>query len=168
MRILMLTLIPILSILLESVFFSNIPLWGAIPDFILIFVTFYALTNGSRSGFGYGFMCGLLEDLYLGRFLGTNAVALALTALLIGKLEVNVFKDNVLVGAAGVLAATVLDALFMLGLAWVGNHDVMINRAMLWELGGKLILNGVLSVPLYMIYYRTAKEYFARTPDYRG
>ncbi|NLB18796.1 MAG: rod shape-determining protein MreD [Syntrophomonadaceae bacterium] len=162
MRYLLLVLIPFGSILLDSVFFSRFTLWGAIPDLILIFITFYALFHGSRPGFMYGFLCGLFEDLYLGRFIGANALSKALVAFIIGKLEVNVFKDNLMVGFIGVILATVINFIIMTVLFLVTTPDMVFNQAILINLGGQLIYNGLLSLPLYIWYYRVARKYIVK------
>ncbi len=168
MRYLVLLLIPLLSIFLESTLFGHFTLRGVGPDLILIFVVFFALINGSRNGFGYGFLCGLLEDLYLGRFIGMNAISKALTAFVIGKLEVNVFKDNILVGFGGVVLATVFNSIVMLLLALISMPQMVIDKSILYDLSGQLVYNGLLSIPFYVWYYKAARSGFLKVSKYRG
>lgn len=158
MRILLLIVIPYLSIFLESTLFSRYSLRGTVPDLVLIIVTFYALLNGRKAGFSYGFVCGLFEDLYLGRFIGMNALAKGLTGYVVGKLEVNVFKDNILVGFGGVIFSTVLNSTLMLLLAQIGHPHLVIDRSFLINLSGQVVYNGLLSIPFYVWYYRISKS----------
>jgi len=167
LRYFLLFLIPFLSIFLESTLFARFTLRGVVPDLILIFVVFFAIINGSRTGFGYGFLCGLFEDLYLGRFIGMNALAKGLSAYLIGKLEVNVFKDNLMVGFGGVLLATVFNSILMLLLALITMPDLAIDKFILLDLSGQLVYNGLLSIPFYIWYYRAARNGLLKAPRYR-
>jgi rod shape-determining protein MreD len=143
-------------------------LGGAIPDLILVFVTFYAILNGSTRGFSYGFLCGLFEDLYVGRFVGMSAISKGLTALVIGKLEVNVFKDNIFVGFGGVVLASVLNSILMLLLAMVTGKSLMLDKSTLFKLGEQLIYNGLLSIPLYVWYYRSSKSGLLKVSKHKG
>lgn len=168
MRVLLLIVIPYLAIFLESTLFSRFSLRGTVPDLVLIFVTFYALLNGKRAGFEYGFLCGLFEDLYLGRFIGMNALAKGLTGYLVGKLEVNVFKDNILVGFGGVIFSTVLNSILMLLLAQLGHPNLVIDKSFLINLSGQVVYNGLLSIPFYVWYYKISKKDSFNTSKYKG
>ena len=110
MRILVLILLPWLAIFLQSTIFSFYTIKGTTPDLVLVFVTFFALFNTAKKGSGYAFFCGLLEDLYMGRFIGLNALSKGLTAYIVGKVQGNVFKENIFVGVLGVLVAMIKPA----------------------------------------------------------
>lgn len=168
LRYLVLFLIPFLSIFLESTLFGHFTLRGVGPDLLLIFVVFYAIIYGSRKGFSYGFLCGLLEDLYVGRFIGMNALSKGLTAYVIGKLEVNVFKDNLLVGFGGVVLATVFNSILMLLIALLSMPHLVLDKSMLLDLSGQLVYNGLLSIPFYIWYYRSARSGWLKSSKYRG
>ncbi|MGE5544206.1 MAG: rod shape-determining protein MreD [Bacillota bacterium] len=168
MRYLVLFLIPFLSIFFESTLFGRFTLRGVGPDLMLIFVVFYAIIYGSRKGFSYGFLCGLFEDLYVGRFIGMNALSKGLTAYLIGKLEVNVFKDNLLVGFGGVVLATVFNSIVMLLIAILSMPHLVLDKSMLLDLSGQLVYNGLLSVPFYIWYYKSARSGWLKESKYRG
>ena len=57
---------------------------------------------GRGLGTIYGLLCGSLEDLYLGRFIGVNALSKAFTAYLVGHFQDRVFKENILVALIAV------------------------------------------------------------------
>ena len=77
-------LLPFLAVFLQSTVFGFYSIGGSLPDMVLVFVVFFSVINGAASGTAYGFLCGLLEDLYLGRFIGLNAISKALTGFLVG------------------------------------------------------------------------------------
>ncbi|MCE9597494.1 MAG: rod shape-determining protein MreD [Spirochaetia bacterium] len=75
------------------------------PDFLLIYVIFFALRRGEFSGLWIGFIAGLLEDSGLlsfsdktGEFLpviGTHALIYCLTGFILGKINRLMDKDRV-------------------------------------------------------------------------
>lgn len=158
MRYFMLGLLPFMAIFLQSTFFSIYTINGAQPDLVLIFVVFFAFLNGEKKGAGYGFLCGLFEDLYLGRFIGVSAISKAITGYIIGRLQVRFFNENLLVGLLVVLIGTVLNSLFMFILGWsafsVFNLDTSIISGAIYQ----SIYNMLLAVPVYVWYYNSFKR----------
>jgi len=158
LRYLVLVLPPVVSLFLETSFFVHYPIVGSGPDLILLFVTFFALLNGSNKGLVYGMACGLFRDLYLGRAIGVSAVALALTGYLLGKWEFKVFQDNYMVGLFAALAATTLNSTCLLALLFVSTGDIYVAKSVGMQFVGQVIYNGVLSIPLYVWYYKASRQ----------
>ncbi|NLI91986.1 MAG: rod shape-determining protein MreD [Peptococcaceae bacterium] len=70
--------------------------WGGIkPDLVMLWVIYIALHHRPVQGIAYGFTLGLIEDLYFGRYLGLNAISLAVVALLIGFLQQRWYRENI-------------------------------------------------------------------------
>jgi rod shape-determining protein MreD len=147
LRYFVLGFLPFIAIFLESTFFRTYSLFGNVPDLVLIFVVFYAFLNGDNKGAVYGFLCGLLEDLYMGRFIGVNALSKGITGFIIGRLQVRYFNENLLVGLLVVLIGTVLNSLFMLALGLstfkIFNLDTSIISASIFQ----SLYNLLLAVP---------------------
>lgn len=158
MRYLILILLPFLSIFLQSTFFSTYTIRGALPDVILIFVVFFALLNGSKNAATYGFFCGLLEDLYMGRFIGINALSKGATAYLIGKLEGNVFKENIFVGITTVVFGTFINGILVFLLSFLIFQDLHFDSYLLISLLYQVGYNVLLAVPLYTWYYHSTQN----------
>ncbi|SHG78520.1 rod shape-determining protein MreD [Thermosyntropha lipolytica DSM 11003] len=154
MRYFVLTLLPIMALFLQSTFFSFYSINGVIPDLVLIFAVFFALFNGPVRGAFYGYLCGLLEDLFLGRLIGVNALAKALTAYIIGRLQGTVFKENLMVGVLGVFLATVVNSflVLILNLAWLNGAFLSLNilKMVAWQ----IVYNIFLAIPVYIWYYK--------------
>jgi len=155
-RLFILILLPWLAIFLQSTIFGTYSIKGTVPDLVLIFVAFFALINGAEKGTVYGFLCGLLEDLVWGRFIGINALAKALTAYILGKLQGNVFKENLLVGVVAVLVATCINAfcMFLMNLAVLPEFHL--DMGLLMGIVYQIIYNVILTVPLYLWYYNSS------------
>lgn len=154
MRYVVLAFLPFLAIFLQSTLFSSYSIKGSVPDLVLIFVVFHALFNGAQRGTIYGVLCGLLEDLYLGRFIGVNILAKGFTAWVLGKAQGTVFKENLLVGVLGVLVGTVINHGVITLLLFVGGGNIVgieILRNMLYQ----CIYNMILTTPIYLWYYHS-------------
>lgn len=155
MRYLVLTLLPLLSIFLQSTIFHSCSIKGTVPDLVLVFVVFYSLLNGHNSSTIYGFFCGLLEDLYLGRAIGMNAIAKACTAFVVARLQGNVFKENVLVGVIAVVLGTLFNGILLLILSIASFNVFYLDRSLIISLSYQMIYNAILALPIYFLYYRS-------------
>ncbi|MGI5880855.1 MAG: rod shape-determining protein MreD [Syntrophomonadaceae bacterium] len=155
-RYVILALLPFMAIFFQSTLFSFYSIRGTIPDLVLMFVVFFALINGERPGTIYGFLCGLLEDLYMGRLIGLNALSKAIVGYSLGKMQGNVFKENMLVGFLGVLAGTFINSLVMLILFVLVSGSSAIENDFLIKTLFQCLYNLLLSVPIYFWYYNSS------------
>ncbi|HWQ76087.1 MAG TPA: rod shape-determining protein MreD [Syntrophomonas sp.] len=158
MRYILLVLLPFLSVFLQTTIFADISIRGVVPDLVLVFVIFYALLNGANKGVVYGLLCGLLEDLYTGRFIGMNAVSKAATAYIIGKFRRRVFTENLGVGIFCVIIGSMINALINLILAFVYFTVFNISLHLLINVCYQILYNVLLATPLYIWYYRSSKR----------
>lgn len=158
MRYVILVLLPVLSIFLQSTLFHSCSINGSIPDMVLIFVVFYALFNEAPRGTIYGFLCGLLEDLYMGNFIGMNALSKGIVGYLVTRFEVSVFRENALVGVGMVVVSTFLNNLLMLLLAMVSFKVFNWNSSIFIGMCYQVLYNTFLAIPLYFWYYNSNKS----------
>ncbi|MFY9121096.1 MAG: rod shape-determining protein MreD [Syntrophomonadaceae bacterium] len=160
MRYVILAFLPFLAIFVQSTFFNQYSIKGSIPDLVLIFVVFYALFTGEKRGTIYGMLCGLLEDLYVGRFIGVNVLAKGLTGYIIGKTQGNVFKENLLVGIVAVVVGTLINSLAVVFLMMIcgGVVKVEVISSILYQSLYNLLLAG----PLYLWYYYSTYDGWLR------
>lgn len=159
MRYIILILLPFISIFLQTTVFSSFSMKGNIPDLVLIFVVFFALLNGSaRNAAVYGFLCGLLEDLYIGRFIGLNALSKGITAYIIGILEGRVFKENLFVGIISVMIGTFINSLCLLILSLISYNVFHLDINIFPSIGYQTIYNILLAIPIYAWYYHSTKR----------
>ena len=73
----------IVCLILQSTLFSQLMIAGVKPDLLLILVIFNCLFQGHTKAV-LSVSLGLLEDLYLGSYIGMNALTKALTSLVGG------------------------------------------------------------------------------------
>lgn len=157
LRYLLLIVLPWLAILLQSTIWHAWSIYGVVPDLLLVLVGSHALMTGVTKGTVYGLLCGLLEDLYWGRFLGINVLAKGAAAFVIGKLQVIVFKDNIFTGLLGIMIASCVNAAMLFLLTGI-NIPVMLGSSMfIRQLIGQAIYNTLVGIPAYIWFYRTSK-----------
>ncbi len=158
MRYILLTILPFLAIFLQSTFFNNYTINGAVPDMVLVFVIFYALLNGGDKGALYGLFCGLLEDLYMGRFIGMNAISKSITAYIIGRLQGRVFEENVAVGIIGVILGSLINAGLLFILAFMYFAIFHVDRTIIINIFFQTCYNTLITTPIYIWYYQSSKR----------
>jgi len=156
MRYFILALLPFLALFLQTTLFRSFAIQGAVPDAVLILVIYYAIFNGANRGTVYGVICGLLEDLYMGRFIGMNSISKGITAFVIGRLQGNVFKENILVGVIGIIGGTFLNAILLFILSIISFEVFNLDKSIFMNLIYQVVYNTLIGIPLYIWYYRSS------------
>ncbi len=155
LRYFLLAFLPMAALYLQATLFRRLTVDGVLPDGILIFVLFFALLNGDIHGGVYGLCCGLLEDFYLGRFIGVNMLTKGLTGYLLGKFNRQINPESPWVGPLGVFLGGMLHAaLFGLLMLFFDLYLMDIGR-MLKIFAVQILYQTMLSIPLYWWYYHS-------------
>lgn len=157
MRALTLVLLPFLALLLQVTFFRSISIHGVIPDLVLIVVIFYAVFSGSAKGAVYGAACGLWEDLYLGRIIGVNAICKGITGFVLGRMQGSVFQDNIMVGVIGVLGGTAINSILLVAIYLIVMPGFNLGGTLVADIVTQGIYNLIISIPLYIWYFRSSR-----------
>ncbi len=158
MRFITLALLTFLGLFLQTTIFGSFTIKGVIPDMLLILVIFYALFNGDNKGSVYGVICGLLEDLYIGRFIGINSISKGITAYIVGRLQRNVFKENILVGIISVMGGTLLNCVIIFVLSLKSIKISSLDQSILLNILYQGIYNTLIAIPMYIWYYRSSNR----------
>jgi len=73
------------AVLAQWLIFSRLPLWGVVPDVVLLYVALVALRSGRLAGAVAGFWTGLLVDVLVNpATLGLNTLVKTVTGFVIG------------------------------------------------------------------------------------
>ena len=122
---------------------------GVMPDLMLLVVVSWSLLRGSREGLLWALGGGLLLDLLSGGPFGVATIALALSSVIVGLGEFNVFRESAwLPLAAGLLATAVYSLTYWVILQLTGRslHTVYTLLAVLVP---AMILNAMAMYPTY-------------------
>jgi rod shape-determining protein MreD len=87
----------VVAVFLQFTALNFIQIEGVKPDLGLVMVIFVAFLRGYRAGCWWGFVGGLLEDLYTGNFFGLNILTKMFIGCLVGLVEKQFYKDSLLV-----------------------------------------------------------------------
>lgn len=155
MRYLVLALLGFISLILESTIFNELIIAGVKPDIILVIVILIALFNGPKEGALVGLALGFLEDLYLAKYLGLNAVTKFSIGLMMGFMEKRMYKDNFLVPVAALFFGTLAYAIFYLIFANIVGYHLSFERVLQVAIPGA-IYNSCFAPFIYGKFYKSA------------
>jgi rod shape-determining protein MreD len=133
--------------------FSQLHVFGAVPDVLLVTLVGFSLLRGSLSGAVGGFFAGLLVDTASLGTLGLTSLVLTLAGYWIGRYGETTGRDR---AHAPFLSVAVVTVLYQLGLLVM--HFVLGESApagpVVRALAPAIVLNLVLTAPLYALVRR--------------
>lgn len=147
-------LVPFLVVvgLLQSTLIPRFAIWGVFPDLPLLLVVSWGLLRGSRQGLLWGFVAGLVVDLFSGAPFGAATVPLMVVGFMAGLGENVVFR-NLLLLLLTIFLATVVYDLFFLFMVQISasplpgtGHAVEWSGGLVRVIGPSAILNAVLGL----------------------
>lgn len=150
--------------LLQATLLSRVNLWGARPDLMLLVVLAWAVVRSADEGLVWGFIGGLIVDLFSGGPFGATALALLTVAFLAGQPWGQGLGSSVarllLLALLSVLAYHLV---LLIVLAWAG-HRVDWAFALMRVAGPSALLNAILAPfiqrPLAWLEQETRRERF--------
>ncbi len=111
-------------LVLQSTVLQYLTVGGVTPGLVLVVAVLCSIFQEPKRGTVIGAICGLMEDIFLGRFIGMNALAKGLTSLIIGWFAQRAFRENILLPIMAMFLATLFnEAVFLIigkiaGLQW--------------------------------------------------
>lgn len=84
-RKIVITILVIVSFVLQSSVFPGISFAGIIPNLLIILTSSFGFMRGENEGLIIGFFCGLLNDIFFGTFIGFYALIMMYIGFLNGK-----------------------------------------------------------------------------------
>lgn len=172
MRYFIMTVLFLISLLLQSTVFSHLTVAGVKPDLVLVFLIFYALLHGPLEGALMGVAGGLLQDLLFGQYLGMNALAKLVVGYIFGVLEKKIYKENMLIPMFAIFLGTLLNEtiLYFLrffsflispGTGTVGNY-FLILKGVIFSIA---VYNACLAPFIYGRFYRSSHRGWLQNTD---
>lgn len=99
--------------LVESTVLARLAFLPAMPDLVLLIVTWIAIMNGSAAGSTSGFFSGLILDFLSAAPIGLNALTKSITAYVAGRFTGSFNMNRVALPVAAAVLATVCKALLV-------------------------------------------------------
>ena len=120
-----LLLMLVAMLIFQATFLDAIAVHGIKPDIVMIFVVFNGFLLGPREGAFLGYAGGIIQDVFVGYYIGLNALTLMLAGYLSGVCGERLYKENSLIVAIVTFVASTLSlSLYYILLAYldVGIH----------------------------------------------
>ncbi len=142
--------------------FSGIGLLGGSPDVLLVTLVCVALFRGSINGALAGFAAGLVVDTANLGTLGMTSLLLTLLGYWIGRYGETTGRDRLHAPFVSIAIATALYALGTLALHFLLGEPAPAKRVLVEGLFPAILLNLVLTVPIYALVRRAVRSEPAR------
>lgn len=147
-------LLIFVAAILQVTIFSQIDILGGYPDVVLLTLMAIALLRGSIYGAALGFFAGLIVDTANLGTLGVTSLLLTIAGYWIGRYGETTGRDRVHAPFVSVAVATVLVQLGALILHYLLGDDVSARAVLLDTLPSKVLLNLLLTLPVYALVRR--------------
>jgi rod shape-determining protein MreD len=142
------------AVVVQATIVGSIQILGGTPDLVLVLLLVIALLRGSVVGALGGFWAGfLLDTVYLGT-LGLTSLLLTLGGYWIGRYGETTGRDRAHAPFVSVAVVTVLFAIGDLALHFLLGESVQARVALVEALPATLMLNLLLTVPVYALVRR--------------
>lgn len=107
-----LVLLVVTLVVLQTTVFPHLRVFGAIPDLLLVATVAVAFEEGPQTGAIFGFVSGLVLDLFLASPLGLSALANSVTGYSVGVFQSGFVRESrtmpmVLGGIGGLIGGTI-------------------------------------------------------------
>jgi rod shape-determining protein MreD len=108
MKYLKVGLLLLITAVAQTTILAWVTIFSVRIDLFLIVVVSFGLLKGRKSGLAIGFIAGLIQDIFVGRFIGLHAVSKMIVGYLLGLMEQKVFKENLFVSVVAVFLGTLM------------------------------------------------------------
>jgi rod shape-determining protein MreD len=139
------------AVVLQSAILSGIEPGGGSADLVLVTLTAVALLRGSIFGAVAGFYAGFLVDAANLQTLGTSSLLLTLAGYWIGRYGETTGRDRAHAPLLAIAVVTVLYAFGDLGMHYLLGDPVSVRAGLIDALPAQIVLNLVLTVPVYAL-----------------
>lgn len=139
----------ILGVAFQTSVAHRFAVMGAKPDVVLVMVSIFALVRGRNGAAAVGLSAGMLQDLLIGRMIGSSALAKGACGFLVGAMEPNLYKENPIVPFLVVFFTTVVNEALYGFLAASFDPGLAPAASTLGQLVLGAIYNGLLGVLFY-------------------
>lgn len=144
----------IVTLVLQSTFFSVMTYHGIHPDLLLSLVISSSLLAGRDHGAVIGFFSGLLQDLVSGTFFGMHTFSKMILGYCFGMAEAHVFKEHFLLPVIAVTLATLANTIILSAIMFFLGYQVNVFHYAFSVMGTLLIYQILLAIPIHRLVYR--------------
>lgn len=124
MKVLRNALLLILALLVQTSYLDEIAIKGIRPDLVLLLLVYISIVHGQIPGTIFGFLAGLLQDVYSPAPLGLNALCKSIIGFLVGYTRGGIIEESLLARGFIIFGATIFhDLVYFLIFSWKDLRD---------------------------------------------
>jgi len=148
MKILFRTLFIFIAFVLQVTVLKIGNLWGIQPDFLLILLTWLALSSDRTRAVEYGFLLGFGQDVFSGGPMGLNTLVKMMIGFFNSGLRKNIIFDNSANRTIVVMLNTLIQVLLIGGICSLLSLPISIGDIIDRKFFYQLLSHGILSLPI--------------------
>jgi rod shape-determining protein MreD len=155
--------VPLLRVVafLQTTLVPHVAIWGVFADLPLVVVVSWSLLRGPREGILWGFVAGVMVDLFSGAPFGASTLALIAVGLLAGLGAATVFRAQIALPLLAMFLATIVYDLLFLLIVGISGYPVAWLESLYRLILPSAALNAVLT-PVVLVAMRWLHTRFGR------
>jgi rod shape-determining protein MreD len=153
LRIVTMLLLIVINYIFQSTVLQSIAIVGVTPDTALILIVGYGIMRGDIEGAIFGFVCGLMHDVFGGYYIGLYAMLGMLTGYISGKPFKDFFHDNYFLPFFAVVIATVCYQFLFYCCAFLFFGKIELAYYFKAIIIPKTIYTASVAIPVYSLIY---------------
>jgi len=157
-RYMTIVILLLVAVVLQYSFLQRIHLYGAGLELLLFFPVFGGLLEGPLMGCFLGFAAGLLQDIFIGKYIGLTIISFMAAGTLVGWASIRVYKENYLVPIAAMALGLIISQLIYYFFMMMLGASIVAFPAFLKYLGASILLNGLVAPFFYVLTYKSFTE----------
>jgi rod shape-determining protein MreD len=146
----------ILASLVQTTWPDSLKIRGAGPDFVLLFVVFFAIVEGEERAMYTALIGGLYQDVTVNTLLGHHVLCLVLVAYGIGRFSTRLVTDHPAVKVGLVFVASLAQGVLFNGVLYIIEPDMKFLYSLIQIVIPVAFFSGILTpflfVPLERIF----------------
>ncbi|MBN1661881.1 MAG: rod shape-determining protein MreD [Anaerolineae bacterium] len=154
--------VPLLlaAVLVQSTIVAHVDVWGVFPDLPLLWVVSWGLLRGARQGLVWGFIGGVMLDIFSGAPFGAGTLSMIAAGFLAGLAEPTVFRSHLALPLVAAFVGTLVYDLIFMGVVHLLGGAVLWGETLLRLVLPAAALNTIM-VPVIFVIARWLSRWFS-------
>ena len=114
----------IVAALLEATWPQMLSIQRVVPDFVIVLVVYFSITEGTERGMYTGVLGGIFQDVAGNTGIGHHVLCLVIVGYIVGRMARRLITDNPYVKTVTVLVASLVHGVLYLAVEYVQKVDM--------------------------------------------
>ena len=114
----------VIAALLEATWPQMLSIQRVVPDFVIVLVVYFSITEGTERGMYTGVLGGIFQDVAGNTGIGHHVLCLVILGYIVGRMARRLITDNPYVKTVTVLVASLVHGVLYLAVEYVQKVDM--------------------------------------------